>query len=100
MGLSIENIISEHDSVLIDFCAVWCEPCKWVGPILDDVDKHYCGKIKIHKIDIDDHADVAKSLHILSVPTLVLFSSGKEVWRMRGFESAAVLIKTLGKHIK
>ncbi len=55
--------------------------------------------IKIIKIDIDQHPELSKSLLILSVPTLILFVEQKEVWRIKGFEAASVLIKTIDKYV-
>lgn len=87
-----ERILSNH-FVLVDFYADWCEPCKWVEPVLNEVLKKFTEKIVLHKLDIDQHADVAREYHVLSVPTLVLFKKGKEVWRMRGFDTAPALTK-------
>jgi len=95
----LEKYLSGSPFVLIDFYAEWCEPCKWVVPILDDVSKHFEGKIKFGKIDIDHHPDISKALTIMSVPTLILFAHQKEIWRMRGFEPAPALIKTLERHL-
>ena len=95
----LEKWISGSSIVLVDFYADWCEPCKWVVPILDDVGKHFKEKIKITKINIDEHAEIAKSLMILSVPTLILFVDKKEVWRMRGFDTSPSLINILGKFV-
>ncbi len=58
---------------------------------MNDVVNQSSGKISLEKIDIDAHIDKAREHHILSVPTLVLFKEGKEVWRMRGFDTAANL---------
>jgi len=79
---------------LLDFYADWCEPCKWVEPILDDVLKHYSGKIILRKINIDEQPNVARDYHVMSVPTLVLLKKEQEIWRMRGFDTAPALIKT------
>ena len=70
------------------FSAQWCEPCKWAEPIVNEVVGKSSGKISLEKIDIDKHVDKAREHHIMSVPTLVLFKDGKEVWRMRGFDTA------------
>jgi thioredoxin 1 len=99
MEISLDEVTSTHAAVLVDFYADWCEPCKWVVPILDEVEKHFSGSLILHKVDIDKYSDVAKSFHIMSVPTLMLFIKGKEVWRMRGFDPAPVLIKTIQKLI-
>ena len=87
------KIISSNEFVLVDFYAEWCEPCKWVEPILENVLKNFSGKILLHKIDIDKQPDMAREYHVMSVPTLLLFKNGKEAWRMRGFDTALALTR-------
>jgi thioredoxin 1 len=89
------KIIPSAGNVLLDFYADWCEPCKWVIPILAEIEKHFGSKIKIEKVDIDANPEFAKNLHILSVPTLILFVNGKEAWRKRGFDAAEVMIRDI-----
>jgi len=84
---------------LMFFSAEWCEPCKWAEPIVNEVVNQSSGKISLEKIDIDAHIDKAREHHILSVPTLVLFKEGKEVWRMRGFDTAANLERIFQTYI-
>jgi thioredoxin 1 len=95
----LDDLLAGHIPVLVDFYADWCVPCKWVLPVLDDIEKHFNGKIILHKIDIDTHTEIAKSLSILSVPTLILFKEKKEVWRMRGFDLPPILIKSISSHL-
>ena len=78
---------------LLFFSAEWCEPCKWAEPIVQEVLDGARNQISLTKIDIDANIDAAKQHHIMSVPTLVLFKNGKEVWRMRGFDTAPKLSK-------
>jgi len=85
--------------VLIDFYAEWCEPCKWVEPVIDEVIKEFRGKLILRKIDVDMQPAIARERLILSVPTLILLENGKEIWRMRGFDTAPVLIKTFKKFV-
>ena len=99
MDTYLENILSKHTAVLIDFSASWCEPCTWALPVIKDVIKHFDGKLILEIIDIDLHSETAKSLHVLSVPTLVLFVNGIETWRMRGYDIAPKLIESIGKHL-
>jgi len=93
-----ETILSQP-LVLVDFYATWCEPCKWAEPILDVVIEKFSGKLNLHKIDIDEQPDVARDHHVLSVPTLILFKDGSEVWRMRGFDTAPALTKIFSEWI-
>ena len=90
-----ENFPASDDLVIIDFCADWCGPCKWALPVIDDVLKHFNGKIKLEKVNIDEQPDLAASLHIMSVPTFILYQNRKEIWRMRGFDIAPVVIKKI-----
>jgi len=100
MDKELEDLLNAPVPVLIDFYASWCAPCKWILPVLDDVEKYFQGKIKLHKIDVDVHMQLAKSLTILSVPTLILFRNQKEVWRMKGFDLPPILIKSISEHLE
>lgn len=100
MNPSFENIISSSSAVLIDFYAEWCAPCKLVVPVIDEVGVHFGNRLKIHKVDIDNNSEISKSYAILSVPTLILFRDGKEIWRMRGFDTAPGLIKIISSYLK
>ena len=84
--------------VLFDFYTDWCEPCKLLEPILDDVKRRMGNTISIQKINSDEHADLAEQYHIKSVPTLMLFRNGKLLWRMAGFDTADELVKMIGKY--
>ncbi len=97
--MAFSKEFSNEGFVLVDFYAVWCEPCKWVEPIVEEVIKDFQGKIALHKIDIDLQPNVARDRLILSVPTLVLYKNGEEIWRMRGFDTAPALIKIFKKQI-
>ena len=92
--MTVSKHVAGDGFVLVDFYADWCEPCKWVEPIVEEVVKNFDGKITLHKIDIDMQPKIARERLIFSVPTLVLYKDGEEIWRMRGFDTAQVLIKT------
>lgn len=93
--MSDHNFPSTNDFVIVDFYADWCEPCKWALPIINDVITHFEGKIVLEKINIDEQPDIAAEYHILSVPTFILFHNKKEIWRMRGFDIAPVMIRKI-----
>ena len=90
-----DRLLAEKDFLLVDFYADWCEPCKWVEPVLDEVIKSFGGKITLHKINIDTLPGIARQFHVMSVPTLVLFKKGNELWRMKGFDVAPKLFATI-----
>lgn len=75
------EIINRQD-VLIDFYADWCGPCQMLAPLLEEIDT-----IDILKVNVDEFKDIAASLGIMSIPTLILFRSGKEIKREIGFKN-------------
>jgi len=83
--------------VLVDFHAVWCQPCKQLAPVLDEIARQYAGRLKIVKMDVDEAQDTAVRLGIMSVPTLVLFKGGQEAYRRSGNASKSVLLAELDK---
>lgn len=90
-----EQFPASNDFVIVDFYADWCEPCKWALPVIEDVLQHFNGKINLEKVNIDEQPDLAASLHIMSVPTFILYKDRKEIWRMRGFDIAPVMIRKI-----
>ena len=73
--------------VLVDFWAEWCGPCKMVAPILDELATEYGGKIKIGKVNIDDHQALATQYGIRAIPTLLIFKNGQVVDQVVGLRS-------------
>ena len=92
-----EPFPASNDYVIVDFYADWCEPCKWALPIMEDVIKHFNGKITLEKVNIDEQPELAASLHIMSVPTFILYRKREEIWRMRGFDIAPAMIRKISE---
>ncbi len=74
--------------VLVDFFADWCGPCRMMVPVLEKVATELSGQVTVGKIDIDQAQKIAGSFQVTSIPTLVLFKSGKEVGRLVGLRDA------------
>jgi thioredoxin 1 len=82
---------------LVDFWAEWCIPCRMQAPIIDKVHTAIGSRALIGKIDVDENAETAVRLGIVSIPTLVLFKDGREIKRFVGVQSEALLVETLEK---
>lgn len=78
------NELINDDLVLVDFFANWCGPCKMLAPVLSELASDRDG-LKVVKIDVDANADLAREYGVMSIPTLVLFKSGKLVATQTGF---------------
>ncbi len=95
MTQSFENIINSDKPVLIDFFATWCGPCKTLGPILKEVKDTLGERISIIKIDVDKNQELASKYQVRGVPTMILYQSGKQLWRQSGVLSKDDIIKTI-----
>ena len=79
-----EAVIKSEVPVLVDFWAPWCGPCRAVAQVMEQIAAEYQGRLKIVKLNIDDNQQVAGSLGIRSIPTIILFSGGQERERVIG----------------
>lgn len=93
-----EDLITSKIPVLVDFFAEWCGPCKMMTPILEQLKEMKGDKIRIAKIDVDKHEDLARSYKIQSVPTLIIFKNGELLWRQSGVMQASDLKKIIEQY--
>ena len=93
------DIINSEKPTLVDFFATWCSPCQMLSPILESVSTEVGDTAKVLKVDIEKNMDFAREYGVRSVPTLILFKEGKEVWRQAGLTQKTVLVETIKKAI-
>lgn len=76
-------VLESKETVLVDFFANWCGPCRMLSPIMDDISN----EISVYKIDTDSEADLAREYGVMSIPCVIAFKDGKEVSRTVGLKS-------------
>lgn len=79
-----QEVVKSSVPVLVDLWAAWCGPCRVIAPVVEELAGTYQGKMKMGKLNVDDHPQVAAQFRIMNIPTLLLFKGGKEVDRIVG----------------
>ena len=95
MNSSFDQLIQSDKPVLIDFYATWCGPCQMLGPILKEVKDQLGDRVSIIKVDVDKNQELAAMQQVRSVPTMLLFQNGKQLWRQSGVLSKEEIIKNI-----
>jgi thioredoxin len=91
-----ELIASTKGTVVVDFHAEWCGPCKELGPILEEVVKENAGKVVLLKVDVDKNEELAKRFSIEAIPAVYTFQDGKQTGAKIGLMDKDAVKKLLG----
>lgn len=90
----VKEVIESEKTVLVDFWAPWCGPCRMLSPIIDDIAKEH-PEIKVCKINVDEQSDLASQFRIISVPTLFVIKNGEIVNQSSGLVTKAKILEML-----
>ena len=96
---TFSDIINGDKPVLVDFSAEWCQPCKLMKPILEELHATMGDEVRIIKVDIDKSPAASSAYNVTSVPTLMLFQKGNILWRQPGVVPAVSLQKIIKQFI-
>ncbi len=96
---SFKTEVEASGTVLVDFWAPWCGPCKMIAPVLEDLDKEVGDKLKIAKVNVDDNPESAGRFNVMSIPTLIVFKDGQPVDKIVGFQSKDALKNVVSRHM-
>ena len=90
-----KEVMEADKTVLIDFYADWCGPCKMMSPIIDKIAEELDGNVKICKLNVDEAQDMAMKYNVMSIPTLIIFKNGSVVDTIVGLRSKEEILETL-----
>ncbi len=93
------DVLLAQVPVLVDFGAAWCQPCRRLDPILEELAGEWSGKVKIVRLDVDANPGATVRCGVMGVPTVILFVDGHEVERLSGFQPKSRLLDRLGPHL-
>ena len=90
-----EEVLQSDKTVLIDFWASWCGPCRMMSPVIDSIAEEMGEEVKVCKINIDEEQNLAVKYNVMSIPTFIVQKGGKEVGRSVGVQDKSEIVSML-----
>lgn len=88
-------LVQKNETILVDFGATWCPPCKKMEPVLQSLQQKAAAKYKLVKIDGGVHLNIMQTMKVDALPTFIVYKNGKEVWRKQGIVTVEEFLEVL-----
>lgn len=99
LKLTSENFENEvknsNKTVIVDFYADWCGPCKMMSPVIDNIAEELGDSVKVGKVNTDENMDLAEEFGIMSIPTIMIFKNGQVEKVFHGVTAKSELLDAL-----
>lgn len=93
------EVLKSDKPVLLEFGATWCQPCRILEPVLEELAKEWGENIKVAKLDVDEASQITINYQVLSVPTTMLFKDGEVLERIVGYQPKERISSKVTPHI-
>jgi len=94
-----EEVEKSQLPVLVDFWAPWCQPCRMLSPIIDEIGQEYQGKVKVCKINVDEQGGLGARFGVMSIPTVILFDKGSAAEKFVGLRAKPQIVQMIQKYL-
>lgn len=94
-----QEVLNADKTVVVDFWAAWCGPCRMLAPVVDELSEELKGKVEFVKVNVDENPVTSNQFKVASIPTLLVFKEGKVVDTLVGFRPKQALKMAIEKHV-
>ncbi|MDH7594941.1 MAG: thioredoxin [Candidatus Bathyarchaeia archaeon] len=96
---TFEEFVKQYPLVVVDFWAAWCDPCRMIAPVVEELAKEYGGRVVFGKLNVDENPDTPAQFGVVGIPTLVVLKGGVEVDRIVGAVPKDAIKAKLARHL-
>jgi len=95
-----EQVLGADVPALVDLWAEWCAPCRMMAPVIEELAEEQQGRLRVAKLDVQEHVQTAARYGVTSIPTLLFFVDGELKERLVGFMPKAKIMERIGSYLE